>query len=231
VAVTALDLEPGPPLGTGVAHGWPETTSALPAGSTLLAFTDGLVETRRRTVDDSVAGLASLLDEAPPDDGPEELVERALTFLPPGERGDDVAVLAVRLDASDTVAPQRARRRFPPQEIAVPLARRWLAAVLPAWDVEQESAELVLTELVSNAVRHTRHAVVVTLALHDHDELGPVLDIGVRDDSHRLPTFRGWPADDASSGRGLRLVQQLAARVDVRQHPDDGKTVHAYLRR
>jgi anti-sigma regulatory factor (Ser/Thr protein kinase) len=230
--VLALPVEPGQPLGVGGAPVWPETTSVISPGAMLLAFTDGLVETRRRDVDESVEALAALLAALPPGAGPQTVVERSLTFLPPGERGDDVAVLAVRLDASDDVAPQRARRSFPPQEIAVPLARRWLAAVLPAWGVHGDAADvapLVLTELVSNAVRHTRLAVEVTLELVDDVEVGRALDVGVHDDSHRLPVSPGLPGDDETSGRGLPIVSELAARVRVQQHPEGGKTLHAVL--
>jgi serine phosphatase RsbU (regulator of sigma subunit)/anti-sigma regulatory factor (Ser/Thr protein kinase) len=239
--VTPLPLEPGPPLGVGGVAVWPETTSALVPGATLLAFTDGLVETRRRDIDASVDGLARLLGELPPGAGPQEVVERALTFLPPGERGDDVAVLAVRLDAPGddapatevaAAAPRRARRTFPPQEIAVPLARRWMAAVLPAWALTGDgvdAAPLVLSELVGNAVRHTRHAVEVTLEVVDDGEAGRALDVAVHDDSHRLPSSAGWPGDDEASGRGLPIVRELAAVVRVQQHPEGGKTVHALL--
>ena len=115
----------------------------------------------------------------------------------------------------------------------MPLARRWLAAVLPAWDVVgegvAEAAPLVLTELVSNAVRHTRHAVGVSLELVDDPEVGRALDVAVHDDSHRLPSIGDWPSDDDASGRGLPIVASLAARVRVQPHPDGGKTVHALL--
>ncbi len=138
----------------------------------------------------------------------------------------------MRLDASDEVAPRRARRAFPPQEIAVPLARRWLAAVLPAWGVAGDAADaapLVLTELVSNAVRHTRHSVEVTLELVDDVEAGRALDVGVHDDSHRLPVSAGLPTDEDTSGRGLPIVSELAAVLRVQQHPEGGKTLHALL--
>ncbi len=181
-----------------------------------------------------MAALAAALVEPPVPASPREVVERSLDFLPPGERGDDVAVLAVRLDATAAVAPRLARRSFPPQELAAPLARRWLDSVLQAWGLAgsdaADCAPLVLTELVSNAVRHTRTDVSVMLAQVDDAELGPALDVAVGDDSHRLPGFGRRPSSDQAFGRGLLLVSELAARVRVEQHPEGGKMVHALLR-
>ena len=117
-AASPLAVEPGPPLGVGETAVWPETTTTLAPGATVLAFTDGLVETRRRDVEDAVTALAATLAEPPAPVTPAELVGRALEFLPPGERGDDVAVLAVRIDADDALAPRlpaaRSRRRRSP---------------------------------------------------------------------------------------------------------------------
>nr|MDT0664496.1 SpoIIE family protein phosphatase [Micromonospora sp. DSM 115978] len=49
-----LDVDPGAPLGAGVT-GYPELQIVLPAGSTLLLYTDGLVEERARPVDEGLA--------------------------------------------------------------------------------------------------------------------------------------------------------------------------------
>ena len=80
-AASPLAVEPGPPLGVGETAVWPETTTTLAPGATVLAFTDGLVETRRRDVEDAVTALAATLAEPPAPVTPAELVGRALEFL------------------------------------------------------------------------------------------------------------------------------------------------------
>lgn len=92
-----LDVEPGPPLGTGEAK-FPELHAQLPEGATLLLFTDGLVESRNLPID---RGLEVLLMAAASDGSPEELCERALAALGRDTaHEDDTAVLAVALPAS-----------------------------------------------------------------------------------------------------------------------------------
>lgn len=79
---------------------------------------------------------------------------------------------------------------------------------------------LVVSELVTNAVRHAPGPFVL--------ELGPVpggIEIAVRDTSSRLPHSR---TPDHTGGRGWAIVQTLARRVRVVPCPD-GKTVRAEL--
>ncbi|WP_018637850.1 SpoIIE family protein phosphatase [Parafrankia elaeagni] len=87
-------VEPGPPLSTGVAQ-YPESQLVLEPGSTLLLYTDGLVEDRIRPIDE---GLELLRRSATPDLPPEELCDLLLAALGrTGDNDDDVAMLAVRL--------------------------------------------------------------------------------------------------------------------------------------
>lgn len=69
----------------------------LEVGSTLIMYTDGLVESHRRSVEEGQAQLLSIARSnraAALDD----LVERILDELASGTRGDDVAVIAARID-------------------------------------------------------------------------------------------------------------------------------------
>jgi serine phosphatase RsbU (regulator of sigma subunit) len=73
----------------------PESVTVLEPGSTLLLYTDGLVERRDQVFDDGVARLAAALAELsalPVDELCDALLER---LLPRAE--DDVALVAVRL--------------------------------------------------------------------------------------------------------------------------------------
>lgn len=94
-------------LGTGVRGSRPDATAALPPGSTLLLYTDGLIEAPGRTLDDGLDRLrqhAAALAHRPLASFTDELLRRV---QPPGI--DDVALLAVRTphdaDAGRTTPP------------------------------------------------------------------------------------------------------------------------------
>ncbi len=86
-----------------------------------------------------------------------------------------------------------------------------------------DTAELVVSELVTNAVEHARSRSLLTLS-----HTGSALRIAVRD--YRLtPIPRPWALDIAAPrGRGLHLITVLTDTWAVDQHPD-GKTVWALL--
>jgi anti-sigma regulatory factor (Ser/Thr protein kinase) len=108
----------------------------------------------------------------------------------------------------------RARRRFRDQ------AARWR---LP--EEAAETAALLLSELVTNAVRHShvrgRHVEVCCRVLAG----AATLRVEVSDAGDGVPVARGAAADD-ESGRGLTLVTALAADWGVLPRPHGiGKTV------
>jgi serine phosphatase RsbU (regulator of sigma subunit) len=93
-----LKIAPGVPL--GVPGPRPRsTTLAFPAGSTLIAFTDGLIEHRGQTLDaglerlTAAAAAAAAAAERPP--SPDDLIAHLVTALAGGDQEDDIAVLAV----------------------------------------------------------------------------------------------------------------------------------------
>ncbi|MFH8386897.1 ATP-binding protein [Kitasatospora sp. NPDC018058] len=90
-----------------------------------------------------------------------------------------------------------------------------------------ESGELVLSELVSNAVQHAR---VPGRLIFVRFEMEPgLLRIEVHDASQRIPTMR-TTGDEDESGRGLRLVDQLAKEWGVRPREGGvGKSVWALV--
>ncbi|MGW2817464.1 ATP-binding protein [Streptomyces sp. NPDC001415] len=74
-------------------------------------------------------------------------------------------------------------------------------------------AELLTSELVTNALVHTDHGAVVTATV---GEAG--LRVEVRDFVAALPTPCIPSADDGTHGRGLLLVQALADAWGVQEH-------------
>ncbi|MFJ4776627.1 ATP-binding protein [Streptomyces sp. NPDC088762] len=93
---------------------------------------------------------------------------------------------------------------------------------LPARHTFHDDVLLVVSELVTNAVRHAPGPLVLGLGLVP-DGIG----ITVRDTNSSPPRAR---TPDQTGGRGWPIVQSLARRVRVVPH-SDGKTVHAELAR
>ena len=90
-SVRLLPVDPGPPLATGFG-GHPEATAVCPPGHHLLLYTDGLVEHRHESIDDSLARLTRL--RLPADTDGERLLDAVLAGLSPSAE-DDVAMLVV----------------------------------------------------------------------------------------------------------------------------------------
>lgn len=72
-----------------------ERTLPVPPGSTLVLYTDGLVEDRHRDLEDGLERLVSTLASAP--DGAQDVCDALTRALTPERRGDDVAVLVVKV--------------------------------------------------------------------------------------------------------------------------------------
>jgi Stage II sporulation protein E (SpoIIE)/PAS fold/GAF domain len=90
-----LDLPPGMPLGVGIGHGQYEATRVrLPPGSTIVLYTDGLVESPAADIDSGMASLARVLATI----GPLSLKEACDTLLSfvTCQPADDIAILLAR---------------------------------------------------------------------------------------------------------------------------------------
>ena len=171
----------------------------------LVLYTDGLVEDHRYTIDQGLADLCTAVRTAPTDD-PEVLLEHILhAGVGPSPRSDDVAILALAVDAELRPGPRAVRRRFRGDAANAAAARRFAGDILTAWgqDLLCEDACLLLGELITNAVQHTLGDVEVRMTL------GQRLRIEVHDSSTRRPEKRTVDSD-SEMGRGLYLVEQLA---------------------
>ena len=122
-------------------------------------------------------------------------------------------------EATDTptdrsAAPQLRRRLGRADLRAVPEARRALRELLRHWGRPgcSEIAELLTSELVTNALIHTDREAVLTATVSSRG-----LHVEVRDFAGRRPRLHA-PSDDGTHGRGLILVQSLADAWGVRAH-------------
>jgi anti-sigma regulatory factor (Ser/Thr protein kinase) len=112
------------------------------------------------------------------------------------------------VDADEATGGLHARACFPAEPAAAGEARRWLRGVLATEGREHltDTGELLLTELVGNAVQHAQGPVLeVTIDCDD------VLRAAVHDGEPSLPQLRrAGPME--TCGRGLALVHELSNR-------------------
>ncbi|MEU1271564.1 SpoIIE family protein phosphatase [Streptomyces sp. NPDC005799] len=215
-----VELPAGPPLGLG---GLPfeSTELELREGSVLSFFTDGLIETRERDVDvshqllcDALSGHVDSLDET---------CDRILhALLPPGGAPDDVALLLAR--TRGLPATRVATWHIPADPSLVAPIRKQVVEQLDTWELQEAAftAELVVSELVTNAIRYGAHPIRLRLI---HDESTLICEVS--DTSHTAPHLRRAKTWD-EGGRGLLLVAQLTQRWGSR-HTGEGKTIWAEI--
>ncbi|WP_406459531.1 SpoIIE family protein phosphatase [Streptomyces sp. NBC_00876] len=217
-----LRVPPGAPIGVGGVD-FEAVELDAPAGATLLLYTDGLVESRLRDVWTGIEQLCERLAATArltgPDHSPplEALCDDVLDMLGPGDRDDDIALLAARFDG---IAPSDVAYWFlEPEDSAPGRARRLARRKLAGWDLEHltDSVELLVSEIVTNAVRYAERPVTLRLLRTD------ILRCEVGDDAPQLPSRR-WARQMDEAGRGLSVVDALAVRWDV-TNVNGGKVV------
>lgn len=203
-----LDLPTGAPIGVGGVP-FEAVRVRVEPGDRLVMCTDGLVEMRG---EDIGVGLAALCESAAHpaasmDDACDTIVRAlAATFSRAGhaDRKDDVALLMARLAGIEPGDVAEWRLALDPAEVA--RARAVVREQLHGWGLGSlaEPAELMVSELVTNAVRHSRRRSVGLRLVR-----GDTLLCEVEDDDHELPNLlSAGPGDEA--GRGLRVVSALA---------------------
>ncbi|MFE7097645.1 SpoIIE family protein phosphatase [Streptomyces erythrochromogenes] len=217
-SVTFPDLPAGPPLGLG---GLPFETAELrlPEHSTLVLYTDGLVEGRHRDIDVSLDQLRHAL--AHPDRNPQDTCRAVVEAVAPEHPDDDIALLVAR---TRTVPADRiATWGLPPDPSLVADIRGAATRQLGEWGLDELAfaAELMLSELVTNAVRYGSEPIQVRL-IHDH---GRALICEVSDGSNTAPHLRRAATTD-EGGRGLFLVAQLSQAWGAR-YTTRGKVIWA----
>ncbi|MGW7665439.1 SpoIIE family protein phosphatase [Streptomyces sp. NPDC054756] len=215
-----IDLPAGPPLGLG---GLPFESAEfeLREGTVLALYTDGLIESRERDIDASHALLCESLAAA--SGSLDETCDRVLdSLLPAGGAADDVALLLARTQGLPSSAV--ATWDIPADPALVAPIRKQVVEQIGRWDLSEATftAELVVSELVTNAIRYGMHPIRLRL-IHD----ATTLICEVSDTSHTAPHLRRAKTYD-EGGRGLLLVAQLTQRWGSR-HTAEGKTIWAEI--
>ncbi len=113
-----------------------------------------------------------------------------------------------------------AELRLPPTTDSVPVARRFARDQLRESGCDVDTALLLVSEIVTNSVLHARSEVLLAVA-----DLGASARVGVTDASPTPPRLHTFAVESAT-GRGLRLLDQLALRWGVHPGQDGhGKVV------
>jgi serine phosphatase RsbU (regulator of sigma subunit)/anti-sigma regulatory factor (Ser/Thr protein kinase) len=211
-----LDGARGVPVGVLPYASFEEAGARLEPGSTLVLYTDGLVEERGISIEIRLEELQRVASE--PFDGPNELCERLLRdLLPEGPGQDDVAVLALTTAPAST---DRLALTLPAEPEALITARRALRNWLAEVGVEPEALydiTLATGEACTNAIEH---AYAPGEASFDLEALRSADDVLVR-----VRDYGSWREPRGQNrGRGLKLMRTLMDDVNVRREPT-GTTV------
>ena len=196
----------GSPLGARQYPSYGESVVAVAPGSTIVLYTDGLIERPGVSLDDGLARLGEIAAAGASE--PEALCERLIDATLEGERPpDDVAVLvahldmplAERLELSVEASPDslsRVRRAF----------ARWLRAVGVDPTVSYELL-VACGEACANVIAHAypvgRARFEVTA-----ERQGEVVEVVVRD-------FGSWREPVSRQSRGLKLIEQLVDQMSI----------------
>ncbi|MFI6845759.1 SpoIIE family protein phosphatase [Kitasatospora sp. NBC_00085] len=200
------ELPTGPPLGLAVL---PFETVELEVAedSRLVLYTDGLVEDRERDIDEGLELLRTALSGPPRT--PEQTCADVLGAMLPAHPQDDIALLVAR---TRMLAPEQvAQWEVPSDPAAVGEVRAAVSEKLALWGLDEAAfvTELILSELVTNAIRYGSGPIRVRL-LRDR-----TLICEVSDGSSTSPHLR-YAATTDEGGRGLFLVAQFADRWGTR---------------
>ncbi|GAA3484505.1 SpoIIE family protein phosphatase [Streptomyces yanii] len=206
--VTFPDLPTGAPLGLGLGLvPFDAVEVELSEGSLLAFYTDGLVESRADDIDVGMRRLGAALAQS--GQSLEDLCSSVIEALPTQAPSDDVTLLLVR--TRTLKAPQIASWDLPSEPTVVRTARHMAARQLSEWGLEHlvPDTELIVSELVTNAIRHGAGPIRLRLIQHQ------VLTCEVFDGGSCYPRLRHARIVD-ENGRGLFMVARLSRRWGFR---------------
>lgn len=205
--VTAIDGRGSLPVGVSPNAHYEAATLELAPNTTLLLYTDGLVERRGETLEDGIARLERVLASAP--ESLEALCDHVIeTAAPDPERADDIAVLALRPVEVDATTFHTSLRAEPGELSHLRrMLMRWLRATKAS---AQEIYDITIAcgEASANAIEHAYGARPASFEVEGAVE-GDLVILRVRD-------FGSWRAPRGQHrGRGLKLIDALMEDVSI----------------
>jgi len=221
---TVQILEDGHTIALGIRRNWsrPEARVTIPPRATLLLYTDGLVERRRKGLDVGISHVAEVVRDGRTS-ALDDLANQIMSDVaPPGGYQDDVVVLLYR-------HPGPLELEFPADASQLAPARKalrgWLKRAL--MDPAQSMDVLIAAgEAVANAIEHGhRHnpGGVITMAA---TALVDRVQLTITDTGSWKPD---QPAVDSTRGRGIALMRGLMQDVTINPGTA-GTTVHLTAR-
>ncbi|WP_329179888.1 SpoIIE family protein phosphatase [Streptomyces decoyicus] len=208
-AVECPDVPAGPPLGLGTLP-FESVELELAEGSLIALYTNGLIETCDRDIGVGLSRLSGAL--AVPGRTLKEVGGNVVKALMTGPPSDDAALLLARTHALD--AHQVASWDLAADPAVVGSARALAGQQLSEWGLDELlfTTELIVSELVTNAIRHGTGPITLRLIRQD------ALICEVSDASSTSPRLRHARTTD-EGGRGLFIVAQLTRRWGTRYTP------------
>ena len=211
-----VDMPASVPLGALRHVRYDEVELALEPGTTLILYTDGLVERPGEPLDTGLERLARVVGE-----NESELEHLGDTLvdelLPQGPADDDAAILMMRAQPlGDTL-----EAGFPAEVESIPVMRRMLTRWLSnagATRADTDDLTLAAAEACANAIEHAYGLAPGVVEVRAWTSKARVVTIAIRD-------FGNWRVPRGHNrGRGLMLMEGLTDLVDVKRD-DEGTTV------
>jgi anti-sigma regulatory factor (Ser/Thr protein kinase) len=146
---------------------------------------------------------------------PDDSLQGGGNAVAPDERGQELRCASLQMS-------------FLLSDRSVPLIRRLVRRIADAWGLDAliiDDAELVTSELVTNAVRHAPCPEIGFTATYGEQ----LLLIQVHDGSANPPILRHGSSGDTESGRGLSLVHSLTRDWGWMPHADGTKSTWALI--
>ncbi len=198
-------VTPGLPLGLGGATGTFDTLEIdLPDGSLFVLCTDGLLENKARDIDSGLDLLRANLSE--PSRPLQEICDQVVKELDLTKDRDDIALLISRVHPLP--ADRSAAWWLPGEPRQVAHCRRLVRETLAAWQLSAltETVELLVSELVTNAIQHAGGEIRLRL---QREATGLLCEVC---DQTRTPPELQEMSATAERGRGILLVNELSRK-------------------